>query len=109
MEYIDTDKRFTTISGRRRVGAVVRFSYNGTSRMAIVLDPGYDNKMHAIQLDTLTAESLIDLLNDIQKSDTYESLRERFMRSPYSQDRAYRTFLITKISGLEEVVLVKSK
>lgn len=109
MDFIDTSDDFTIKRGGRRAGAVVRFVYNGKQRHAIVLDPNWKDNMHAIQLEPLTPETLKKLLGEISKSDDYSSLKQKYMRSPYTQDRAYRTFTISKISNLQEVILTPIK
>lgn len=109
MDYIDGSEDFKVKRGGRRTGAVVRFEYNGKKRHAIVLDPNWQDNMHAIQLEPLTPDSLKTLLQDISKNDNYDSLKNKYMRSPYTQDRAYRTFTIKKISNLQEVTLTPIK
>ena len=94
---------------RKKRGSVVRFLYENEQRYAIVLDPYHKGKMHALNLDLQNPTELKDLLTTLDKTDNYDALYNKYFDSKYTEDRAYRTFLTTKIKNLQEVYLKKSK
>lgn len=109
MKYVDSSKTFEVKSAsidRRDVGMVVRFMYDGEQKHAIILDVAYEGKMHAIKLyDNLSATNLKRLLKEIDENDTYDVLVSRYMNAPYTPDRAYRTYIIKKMRGVQRISL----
>jgi hypothetical protein len=109
MRYLGTSKIFEVKNAginRRDVGMVVRFMYEGELKHAIILDVKYEGKMHAIKLyDDLSATNLKKLLTEIDENDTYDILVNRYMNAPYTPDRAYRTYIINKMRGVQRISL----
>lgn len=91
---------------RRSAGMVVRFMYDGEMKHAIILDAKYEGKMHAIKLDDNLSESDLErLLSGIGEGDDYDRLVSSYMSSPFTLDRAYRTYIINKMRSVERIFL----
>lgn len=109
MRYLDSSKTFEVKSAginRRDVGMVVRFSYEGELKHAIILDVKYEGKMHAIKLyDDLSATNLKKLLKELDGNDNYDALVSRYMNAPYTPDRAYRTYIVNKMKNVQRIGL----
>lgn len=113
MRYLNSSKTFDVKAANisnRDVGMVVRFTYEGETKHAIILDVAYEGKMHAIKLyDDLSVTNLKRLLKEIDGNDNYELLVSKYMNAPYTPDRAYRTYIIKKMKGVQRISLKKEK
>lgn len=109
MNYVDSDLNFVVKAAnvnRRDVGMVIRFLYEGDTKHAIILDVSYEGKMHAIKLyDDLSARNLTKLLKELKDGESYDALVSRYMNAPYTPDRAYRTYLLKKMKGVQRISL----
>lgn len=109
MKYLNSSMAFNLKNANisnRDVGMVVRFQYEGETKHAIILDVNYEGKMHAIKLyDNLSASNLKKLLNELDGSESYDVLVGRYMNAPYTPDRAYRTYLLNKMKGVQRIFL----
>jgi len=109
MRYVDSSKTFGVKLAnitRRSPGMVVRFMYEGEMKHAIILDTSYEGKMHAIKLDDNLSERLLkDLLTQVSGTDDYDLLVNRYMNAPYTPDRAYRTYIISKMRNVQRIFL----
>lgn len=91
-------------------GTVVQFTYDNEQKYALILNPEWEGKMHALSLRFLSRESLIRLLKEIKElGDTAEALYDRYKVSEYAESRPYRTYTIGKISALREIYLKETK
>lgn len=109
MRYVSSSNTFGIKSANisnRDVGMVVRFTYEGETKHAIILDVAYEGKMHAIKLyDDLSANNLKKLLTEIDGNDNYDVLVGRYMNAPYTPDRAYRTYILKKMKNVQRIFL----
>lgn len=109
MRYVSSSNTFGIKSANisnRDVGMVVRFTYEGETKHAIILDVAYEGKMHAIKLyDDLSARNLTKLLKELKDGESYDALVSRYMNAPYTPDRAYRTYLLKKMKGVQRISL----
>jgi hypothetical protein len=91
-------------------GSVVQFTYDREQKYALVLNPEWEGKMHALSLKYLSRDSLVRLFVEIKElNDTAEALYERYKISEYAESRPYRTYTISKISALREIYLKDQK
>lgn len=110
MDYIDSYKdlfgtrRFVSRQ-KLRAGAVVQFTYDSEQKYALVLNPEWNGKMHALSLKSLSPEQLRVLLGEVKNLSTEQEVYEKYKASSYTENRPYRTYTIGKISTLREVFL----
>lgn len=110
MDYIDSYKdlfgtrRFVSRQ-KLRAGAVVQFTYDAEQKYALVLNPEWNGKMHALSLKSLSPEQLRMLLGELKNLSTEQEVYEKYKASTYTESRPYRTYTIAKISTLREVFL----
>jgi len=101
-------RRFATRT-KLNPGTVVQFTYDGEEKYAVVLDPEWDNKMHALSLRDISADQLKTLLSELQGLTTREEVYETYKSSSYTNTRPYRTYLISKIKSLRQIYLKEQK
>lgn len=99
-------RRFTSRT-KLRPGTVVQFTYDGEQKYALILDPEWEGKMHALSLKSLSPDGLRTLLKEVKTLDTKEEIYSRYKNSQYTELRPYRTYTISKISSLREIYLKK--
>lgn len=97
-------RRFTSY-GKLSTGKVVQFTYDSEQKYAVVLDPDWEGKMHALSLKSLSPDSLKTLLNDLKDMTSREEVYANYKSSQYTETRPYRTYVISKISSLREIYL----
>ncbi len=111
MDFIDTYK---DVFGTRKFismkkltpGKIIQFTYDNEQKYALVLNPGWNGKMHALSLKSLTRESLSRLLKEIDlQTLTADSLYDTYKISEFTETRPYRTYTLEKISALREIYL----
>ena len=89
-------------------GKVVQFTYDGEQKYAMVLNPIWEGKMHALSLQTFTPASLQEMF-DLTKGESDERIiYDKFKNSPFVVERPYRTYLLNKMSTLREVYIKKA-
>lgn len=86
-------------------GTVVQFTYDGEQKYAVVLNPEWEKKMHAISLRDMTPNLLQSLLKEIKEGDDPTILYDRYKNSQFTNVRPYRTYSIEKIRNLRQIYL----
>jgi len=110
MNFIDAYKdlfgtrRFTSRSAITP-GTVVQFTYDGEQKYALVLDPEWNGKMHALSLKTLSVDGLKSLLDEVKTMTSREEIYAKYKESQYTEDRPYRTYTISKMSAIRQIYL----
>lgn len=97
--------RTFTSRGDLQPGKVVQFTYNGEQKYAIVLNPNWKDKMHAISLKALTPSTFIEIQKIINGEQDGQKIYDSFKSSTLVDDRPYRTYLLSKISTLREIFI----
>ena len=90
---------------RLRPGAVLQFTYDGQQKYAVVLNPEWQGKMHALSLNSLSPQQLKSLLTELESAQREEEIYEKYKTSTYTETRPYRTYTITKMSAIREIFL----
>lgn len=97
-------RKFVSI-GSLRPGSLIQFTYNKEQKHALVLDPNWNGKLHAVSLVGLSLEETKQLLREVSKISNSREIYETYKTSRYTVGRSYRTYTITKISALREIYL----
>lgn len=110
MDFIDSykelfGKRQFTSRTKLKTGMVVQFTYEDEQKYALVLDPDWENKMHALSLKVISPDALKSLLKEVSDLTTKEEVYDKYRTSQYVKERPYRTYTIKKISALREIYL----
>jgi hypothetical protein len=92
-------------SAGKDVGMVVQFLYESETKYALIADPDWDGKMHAIKLEITNQKDLEELLTDLDRYDDYDAIVAKYTRKSYVPDRPYRTYLVDKVRNLKEIYL----
>jgi hypothetical protein len=114
MDFIDSYKdlfgtrRFVSRQ-RLRPGAVVQFTYDSEQKYAVVLNPNWQGKMHALSLNNLSPEQLKMLLGELDNLQSEEEVYGKYKASTYTENRPYRTYTIEKMSAIREIFLKENK
>lgn len=114
MDFIDSYKelfgiRQFTSRGKLTPGTVIQFTYDGEQKYALVLDPEWEGKIHALSLKTLSPDGLQNLLKELKGSRSRDEVYSKYKRSQYTESRPYRTYIVKKISALREIYLKETK
>ena len=113
MDFIDSYKdvfgtrRFTSFQ-KLRPGAIVQFTYDNEQKHAVVLNPDWQGKMHALSLKSLSETNLRTLLKEVSEEQTSDAVYSKYKTSTYTETRPYRTYTISKIKSLREIYLKPS-
>lgn len=110
MDFIDSYKE---LFGTRRFtsrttltpGTVIQFTYDQEQKYALVLDPEWEGKLHALSLKTLSPDQLKTLLKEVRNLGTREEVYSNYKSSQYTEVRPYRTYTISKVTALREIYL----
>lgn len=97
-------RRFSSVENLRP-GSVVQFTYDNEQRYALVLNPNWENKMHALSLVGLSPDNMKALLKEVSGLNTPDTIYDRYKSSAYTASRPYRTYTITKIKTLREIYI----
>jgi hypothetical protein len=97
-------RKFTSIS-KLTPGTVIQFTYDGDQKYALVLDPDWEKKMHALSLRDLSVTQLQNLLSEVKDIDSREEVYAKYKSSQYTELRPYRTYNIEKIKTLRQIYL----
>ncbi len=97
-------RKFTS-NKQLRPGKVVQFTYDNEQKFALVLNPDWQGKLHALSLKTLTPDSLKSILEELVNESSYDSIYEKYKNSKYVESRSYRTYTVSKIKTLREIFL----
>lgn len=101
-------RKFTSV-GNLKPGSIVQFTYNDDQKYALVLNPQFNGKMHALSLKGLSSEDLKQLLREIPEIASPDTLYEQYKNSGYTVGRPYRTYTVSKIKTLREIYLNEEK
>lgn len=101
-------RRFTS-NKQLRPGSVIQFTYMDEQKFALVLNPEWQGKLHALSLKSLTPDSLKSILKELTDESSYDVIYEKYKNSIYVESRSYRTYTISKIKTLREVFLKKDE
>jgi hypothetical protein len=100
---IELGRRSFTSRRNLTPGKVVQFTYDGEQKTALVLNPEWQGKMHALSLKAIDLDSVQNMMERIDGITDPDVIYEAFRNSKYVMDRPYRTYLLNKISALREV------
>lgn len=84
-------------------GKVVQFTYDGEQKIALVLNPEWQGKMHALSLKAIDLDSVQTIMENIKGISDPDAIYEVFRNSKYVVDRPYRTYLLNKMSTMREI------
>lgn len=84
-------------------GKVIQFTYDGEQKYALVLNPEWRGKLHALSLKDIDLSKFVQIRKLVGKETDGALLYSKFRGSPFVADRPYRTYLLSKISTLREV------
>lgn len=103
-------RRFTSVNNLKP-GSVVQFTYDNEQKYAIVLNPRFDNKMHALSLGNLSPSTVKHILENVQRLNTTNAdvIYQFYKTSEYASSRSYRTYSVGKIKSLREIYLKEEK
>jgi hypothetical protein len=110
MRYIDSNPETYIVEpvasiSEVEVGSVVEFIYDGKQKHAIVLNPEWNGKLHALRLRNIATQTLQQLLRLIGDNNDEKKILAEYKESRYVKDRPYRTYTIDKISNIRKVYL----
>jgi hypothetical protein len=86
-------------------GKVIQFTYDGEQKYALVLNPGWEGKLHALSLRDINLSDFKDMRKLVGDEQDGELIYSKFRTSRFVVDRPYRTYLLSKISTLREVYI----
>ncbi len=84
-------------------GKVIQFTYDGEQKYALVLNPEWEGKLHALSIKDVTLSKFIEIRKLVGSDTDGQLLYSKFRNSSLVADRPYRTYLLSKISTLREV------
>jgi len=84
-------------------GKVIQFTYDGEQKYALVLNPGWEGKLHALSIKDINMSKFIEIRKLVGGIDDGQVLYAKFKNSSLLTDRPYRTYLLSKVSTLREV------
>ncbi len=84
-------------------GKVIQFTYDGEQKYALVLNPEWQGKLHALSLKDIDISKFIGIRKLVGSDTDGELLYSKFRGSTFVADRPYRTYLLSKVSTLREV------
>jgi hypothetical protein len=84
-------------------GKVIQFTYDGEQKYALVLNPDWQGKLHALSLKDIDLSKFVQIRKLVGKETDGELLYSKFRESTFVADRPYRTYLLSKVSTLREV------
>lgn len=87
-------------------GDIIDFRYDGLRKVALVLNPNWEDKLHALKVAKFSDRELTELLQQIGEEKDPEKLYEQFKYSSYVAERPYRTYVLKRISLVRKVFLV---
>jgi len=84
-------------------GKVVQFTYDGEQKYALVLNPEWEGKLHALSIKDVNLSKFIEIRKLVGSDSDSQLLYSKFRNSNLVADRPYRTYLLSKVSTLREV------
>jgi hypothetical protein len=86
-------------------GKVIQFTYDGEQKYALVLNPEWEGKLHALSIKDVNLSKFIEIRKLVDKDTDGQVLYSKFRNSSLLMDRPYRTYLLSKVSTLREVFI----
>jgi len=86
-------------------GKVIQFTYDGEQKYALVLNPEWQGKLHALSIKDVNISKFLQIRNLVGEETNGEALYSKFRASTLVADRPYRTYLLSKVSALREVYI----
>lgn len=86
-------------------GKVIQFTYDGEQKYALVLNPEWQGKLHALSIKDVNISKFVQIRNLVGEETNGEALYSKFRASTLVADRPYRTYLLSKVSALREVYI----
>ena len=90
-----------------KAGYIIDFMYESDRKYALVLNPEWDGKLHALKIERFDTDSLLDLLKEIGEISESTLLYEKFKNSEYVENRGYRTYVLGKMTMVRRVFLAE--
>lgn len=84
-------------------GKVIQFTYDGEQKYALVLNPEWEGKLHALSIKDVNLSKFIQIRQLVGSDTDGQLLYSKFRNSNLVADRPYRTYLLSKVSTLREV------
>lgn len=84
-------------------GTVIQFTYDGEQKYALVLNPEWQGKLHALSIKDVNISKFVQIRNLVGEDTDGDVLYAKFRTSTLLADRPYRTYLLSKVSTLREV------
>lgn len=84
-------------------GKVIQFTYDGQQKYALVLNPEWEGKLHALSLKDVNISKFAEIRKLVGTDTDGQVLYSKFRTSVLVDDRPYRTYLLSKVSALREV------
>jgi hypothetical protein len=84
-------------------GKVIQFTYDGEQKYALVLNPEWEGKLHALSIKDVNLSKFIEIRKLVGSDSDSQLLYSKFRNSSLVADRPYRTYLLSKVSTLREV------
>ncbi len=84
-------------------GKVIQFTYDGEQKYALVLNPEWEGKLHALSIRDVNVSKFIEIRKLVGNDTDGQLLYNRFRNSTLLTDRPYRTYLLSKVSTLREI------
>ena len=84
-------------------GKVIQFTYDGEQKYALVLNPEWEGKLHALSIKDVNLSKFIEIRKLVGSDNDGQLLYSKFRNSSLVADRPYRTYLLSKVSTLREV------
>ena len=90
-----------------KIGDFITFVYNGEPRWVYVLNPKWEQKLHALDMRHIPRRDLLYVANQIKDSMNPSTIYETFVKKPQVKSRhAYRTYNLSKISNVTRFVYI---
>jgi hypothetical protein len=97
-------RKFTS-RANLKPGTVLQFTYDGEQKYALVLNPEWEGKMHALSLPAVSEATLEEITKLVGNNKTPDAVYSTFKNSKFVADRPYRTYLLSKIKTLREIYI----
>jgi len=86
-------------------GKVIQFTYDNEQKYALVLNPEWEGKLHALSIQNLNISQFLEIVKLVGKDTDGKILYNKFRNSKLLMNRPYRTYLLSKVSTLREVFI----
>jgi len=114
MDFIDSYKELFGVRrfaarAKLKPGTVVQFTYDNEQKYAMILNPEWEGKLHALSLKSLSPDGLKNLLRELSEEDNADAIYAKYKTSAYTETRPYRTYTLDKVRSLREIYLKTSR